>query len=94
LHLNPMTRIILVAGFGFSTLSGLPRLGLMISKRYLHLFFIWCGGLVLFVSVVLLPIDPISAMVLAPTTSSFFILVACAMTFKNRTYSNFPISNV
>ena len=92
LYLNLMTRMILVAGLGFSTLSGLPRLGLMISKRYCHLFFIWCGGLVVFIVVVLLPIDPISAMALAPTISSFFILGACTMTFKNRTYLNLPIS--
>ncbi len=77
LHLNFMTRLILIAGLGFSTLVGLPRLGLMISKRYSQLFFIWCGGLIVFFLVVFLPVDPFIAMVLAPTTASFFILVAC-----------------
>ena len=94
LHLDLMTRIILVAGLGCSTLSSLPRLGLMLSKRYLHLFFIWCGGLVSFVVVVFLPIDPFNAMVLAPTISSFFILVSCTITFRNRTFSNLLISNL
>jgi hypothetical protein len=77
LHLNFMTRLILVAGLGFSTLAGLPRLGLMFSKRYTQLFFIWCGGLFLFFLVVFLPVEPFTAMVLAPTIASFFILIAC-----------------
>jgi hypothetical protein len=70
-------RITLVAGLGFSTLAGLPRLGLMFSKRYSQLFFIWCGGLFLFFLVFFLPVEPFTAMVLAPTIASFFILIAC-----------------
>ena len=86
LHLNFMTRLILVAGLGFSTLAGLPRLRLMISKRYLNLLFIWCGGLSLFFLVVFLPVDPFIAMVLAPTIANLFILVACAATLGNQEF--------
>jgi len=84
LYLNFTTRLILVAGLGFSTLAGLPRLRLMISKCYLQLFFIWCGGLSLFFLVVFLPIAPFTAMVLAPTVANLFILVACAATLGNQ----------
>lgn len=84
LHLSFITRLILVAGLGFSTLAGLPRLGLMISKRYSQLFFIWCGGLSLFFLVVFLPVDPFTAMVLAPTVASLFILVACTVILGNQ----------
>jgi hypothetical protein len=87
LRLDFIIRLILAAGLGFSTLAGLPRLGLMILKRYSHLFFIWCAGLVSFVFVVFLPIDPLTAMVLAPTIASFFILVASTTTFRNTTIS-------
>lgn len=90
LRLNFTSRLILVAGLGFSILSGLPRLGLMIFKRYLQLFFIWCGGLVSFFAIVFLPIGPFNAMVLAPTISSFFILIACTISFKISTFSISP----
>jgi hypothetical protein len=93
MRLDFMVRLILVAGLGFSTLAGLPRLGLMISKRYSHLFLIWCAGLVSFVFVVFLPIDPFTAMVLAPTIASFFILVASTTTFRNTTISIIPDSS-
>lgn len=91
-HLNFITRLILVAGLGFSTLTGLPRLGLMISKHYSQLFFIWCGGLSLFIFVVFLPIDPFAAMVLAPTLSSCLILIVCFLTFKVQSLSTVPDS--
>jgi hypothetical protein len=93
LRLDFIIRLILVAGLGFSTLAGLPRLGLMISKRYSHLFFIWCAGLVSFVFVVFLPIDPFTAMVLAPTIASFSILVASTTTFRNTKISIIPDSS-
>lgn len=90
LHLDLMTRLILVSGLGFSTLAGLPRLGLMIFKRYSQLFFIWCGGLLLFFLVVFLPVVPFTAMVLAPTVASLFILVGCTTTLGNQTVSFVP----
>lgn len=87
LHLNFITRLILVAGLGLSTLTGLPRLGLMISKQYSQLFFIWCGGLFLFFLVVFLPVDPLTAMVLAPTIASLFIFLACTAILGNQNFS-------
>ena len=93
LSLDFTIRLILVAALGFLTLANLPRLGLMISKRYSHLFFIWCAGLILFVFVVFLPIDSFAAMVLAPTISSFFILVASTTLFRITTISINPDSS-
>jgi hypothetical protein len=81
-HQNLITRFVLVAGLGFSTLSGLPRLGLMISNSYLLLSKIWLAGLLSFVLVIFLPIDSFSAMVFAPTIANGLILISCHVFFK------------
>ena len=77
------SRLVLSASFGFSTLTVLPRVGLMILHRYLSLFLFWIAGLILFLFVIFLPINAFIAMVLAPASASGLILLACHLTFKH-----------
>jgi hypothetical protein len=81
---SEMARLVLAAGLGFSTLTGLPRIGLMILNQYLLLLWIWLVGLASFLVCIFLPIDSFSAMVLAPTTANGLILAACYIAFKHR----------
>jgi O-antigen/teichoic acid export membrane protein len=81
---SEITLFILIAGFGFSTMLVLPRLGLMISDQYRGLIKIWLVGLATFLVGIFVPIDPFGAMVFAPTLSSGLMLIACHLSFNVR----------
>ena len=75
--INTTFRLIFVASFGLSTISALPRIGLMMVGQYASLLKIWFGGLSVFFVSLYIPFDPFSSIVVAQTVSSVLILVSC-----------------
>ena len=79
--INTAFRLIFVASFGLSTISALPRIGLMMVGQYASLLKIWFGGLSVFFVSLYIPFDPFSSVVVAPTVSAVLILVSCHLIF-------------
>ena len=83
-EISATPRFLFIVGFGFSAITALPRIGLMIANRYSALFKIWLIGISAFAFSFLIPSNSLFLIVVAPTISSALILIFCFVTFNKQ----------
>ena len=83
-EISTTPRFLFIVGFGFSAITALPRIGLMIANRYSALFIIWLIGISAFVFSLLIASSSLFSIVVARTISSALILIFCLITFNKQ----------
>ena len=84
IEISAPLRVIFISGFGISTITALPRIGLMLVNDYRSLLKIWTIGLVTFFLSIFGSSDALLAVTVAQTISAFFILVFCHLALTKR----------